>query len=900
MPELRNNQRSSGYLRFRRRLLTGLFLMAILAIAVVISQFRTSYNEREYAVRSQTEHYAKAMEAHVLYSIQSVDLTLLSFSSAIKVLTRQQSRSTSTMTELLSSHNANFSGDYSIIFLDNHGNSIATSDGSKLANMHFQDTDFFKVHLDSNMRARLYISEPILFGSKKVPLLFLSRRVENDKGEFLGVIVAPMNVQRLVTVFENSRFDTDIVINLVHGQGKVIARVPNFITTFGHNLASTRLFKNLKRSSTGTYHDVSSIDGQERVYSYRVLDDMPLIIVVGSNDAEATHLLQQNYLIAGAGLTVLLLLMIGAGHFSLRTYRKQEEREHRYRTLYVASSEMENKLRANEESMRLAALLFQNSSEAMMVTDVEGKILAVNPAFSLLYGYLEKDLIDHRGYELAAGQQEQNVFDRMYESIIEHGEWEGEIWQQHKDGETFLVSMRVNTVFDEVGNPIRHVALLRDITKKKASEELIWRQANFDALTSLSNRRMFHEHLRQEMKKTERSKLPMALVFLDVDHFKEVNDTLGHDQGDVLLKQVAQRLTACVRSTDIVSRLGGDEFTIILSELRNASDVARIAQEILRQMSTPFELGEHTAHVSSSIGITLYPEDGQDAETLIKNADQAMYIAKQEGRNRFHYFAPYMQEATRVRMELISELRETVAHDELRILFQPIVDLQTGKICKAEALVRWEHPERGLLNPAEFISIAESSGMIVEIGDWVFRQTALEVQRLRQLGHDNFQIGVNKSAWQFRENGSNYQSWLDYLRQLEVPTENIIIEVTENLLLDSTAQVAQRLAAFQQAHMQISLDDFGTGYCSVAFLKRFNVDYIKLDRTLITDLGQNRQGHALWEAIIVMAHKLDIKVIAEGIETPEQLAILKQAGCDFGQGYLFSRPISGAELQKML
>lgn len=874
--------------------------MAILAIAVVISQFHTSYNEREHAVRSQTEHYAKAMEAHVLYSIQSVDLSLIGFSSAIKVLTRQQSRSSQTMSEMLSSHGASFNGDYSIIFLDNQGKSIASSMRSKPADWDYQQRDFFKVHLDPTMRGKLYISEPTFSATGKRYLLFLSRRIENDQGEFLGVIVATLDIQRFVTVFENSRFDADIVIALVHGQGKVVARVPDFINTFAHNLGAGSLFDYTKQATSGTFRDISSIDGVKRVYSYRVLDDMALIILVGSNDAEAARMLQQNFLIAGAGLAVLLLLMIGAGHFSLRTYTRQEEREQRYRALYGASREMEKKLRANEESMKLAALFFQNSSEAMMVTDIEGRILTVNPAFSLLYGYLEKDLIQHRGYELAAGQQEQNIFDRMYESILEHGEWEGEVWQQHRDGETFLVSMRVNTVFDEQGNPIRHVALLRDITKKKASEEIIWRQANFDALTSLSNRRMFHEHLRQEMKKTDRSKLPMALVFLDVDHFKEVNDTLGHDQGDVLLKQVAQRLTACVRGTDIVSRLGGDEFTIILSELRNASDVARIAQEILRQMNTPFELDEQTAHVSSSIGITLYPEDAGDAETLIKNADQAMYIAKQEGRNRFHYFAPYMQEATRIRMELINELREAVIRDELRMVFQPIVDLQTGRICKAEALLRWEHPQRGLLNPAEFISIAESSGMIVEIGDWVFKQAVQEVRRLQTLGFAYFPIGVNKSAWQFRENGSNYQNWLDYLQEQQVRPENIIIEVTENLLLDTTYPVAQRLSAFQQAGLQISLDDFGTGYCSVAFLKRFHIDYIKLDRSLITDLSQDTTGTALWEAIIVMAHKLNIKVIAEGIETLEQLAILKDAGCDFGQGYLFSKPISGPELAEKL
>jgi diguanylate cyclase (GGDEF)-like protein/PAS domain S-box-containing protein len=888
-------------------LVTGLLFMAALAIAVVVSQFRASYVDRELSVQSQTEHYVKAMEAHVLYSIQSVDLSLIGFANAIKVLPAKQSRSPETMSDLLSSRGSNFQSDYWITFLDPKGIAVATSTGNNITGTSYADRDYYKIHVDNIMQGKLYVGEPDIGRRSKQKLFFLSRRVESAKGEFLGVVVAPLNVSRYVSVFENSRFNSDISIALVHGRGKVIARVPNFEEAFGRDLGPTALFDNVRRANSGTYKTHSVIDKINRIFSYRVLDNFPLIVVVGSNDTESARLLQKNYLVAGAGLATLLLLMWGAGHFSLRTYTKLAERELRYRMLYAASREMEKKLLAgederkkNEESMKLAALLFQNSGEGMMVTDAEGLILTVNPAFSLLSGYTEKELLGHRGYEITSGREDISLFDRMFESVKQTGQWQGELWQQHKDGEEYLVAMHVNTVYDELGNPFRYVALLSDITEKKASEELIWRQANFDALTGLPNRRMFHEHLRLEMKKTDRSHLPMALIFVDLDYFKEINDTLGHDKGDLLLKEVAARLSNAVRGTDTVARLGGDEFTVIVSELRNAGDVVRTAQEILRQMSTPFNLDGNVAHISSSIGITLYPEDGADAETLINNADQAMYAAKQQGRNRFNYFAPFMQEATRVRMTLVNELREAISRDELRIMYQPIIDLSNCAICKAEALVRWQHPVRGLLNPVEFIGVAESSGMIVGIGDWVFRQAAREVQKLQALGLPEFQVSVNKSAWQFKDDGSNYQQWLDFLQELKLNPNSIIIEVTENLLLDTANANSDRMLAFQHAHMQFSLDDFGTGYCSVAFLKRFNIDYIKIDPSFVSNLANGSDDVTLCEAIIAMAHKLGIKVIAEGIETPQQLAALTAAGCDLGQGYLFSRPISGEELEKQL
>jgi diguanylate cyclase (GGDEF)-like protein/PAS domain S-box-containing protein len=611
--------------------------MAALTIAVVINQFRTSYLERELAVQSQTEHYVKAMEAHVIYSIQSVDLTLVGFANAIKVLSAKQSRSPETMSDLLSSRGSTTDSDYWITFIDPKGNAVATSIGNSVIGASYADRDYFKIHLDGAYKDKVFIGQPAIGKISKKRLFFLSRRVETASGEFLGVVAAPLNVERYAKVFENSRFNADISIALVHADGKIIARVPNFEQAFGRDLSTTALFDNVRKANAGTYKTVSVIDTLSRIFSYHVVDGLPLIIVVGSNDTESTRLLQQNYLIAGAGLTILLLLMFSAGHFSLRTYLRQEEREQRYRALYGASREMQRQLLANEESMKLSSLIFQNSGESMMVMDGQGLILTFNPAFSLLTGYLEKELIGHRADELASNRNGKAFFDHIFTCVTASGHWKGEIWQRSKNGEEYLTSMAVNAVYDEQGNPFRYVALLSDITQKKASEELIWRQANFDTLTGLPNRNMFHEHLRQEMKKTDRSQLPMALVFVDLDYFKEINDTLGHDKGDVLLKQVAIRLLSSVRNSDVVARLGGDEFTVILSELRKPSDVVRTAEEILKKMSMPFQLGDDIAQISSSIGIAMYPDDGIDADSLMKSADKAMYAAKQNGRNRFNY-----------------------------------------------------------------------------------------------------------------------------------------------------------------------------------------------------------------------------------------------------------------------
>jgi len=385
-----------------------------------------------------------------------------------------------------------------------------------------------------------------------------------------------------------------------------------------------------------------------------------------------------------------------------------------------------------EKSMQLASLVYQNSSEAMMVTDADGDIITINPAFTEQTGYTEQEAIGQNTRILNSGHHDQKFFQDMWYAINTNGHWQGEIWNRRKNGEIFVEWLTINAIRDTDGSVQRWVALFSDITEKKESDELIWQQANFDPLTGLPNRRMFHDRLEQEIKKSHRAELPLALLFLDLDRFKEVNDTLGHGMGDLLLQEAAQRISGCVRETDTVARLGGDEFTLILGELDDPGSIERVSQNILGRLSEPFLLEKEVVYVSASIGITLYPSDAEDIDTLLKHADQAMYAAKQQGRNRFSYFTASMQEAAESRMILASDLRHALEAGQFKVYYQPIIDLDTGLIHKAEALLRWKHPKHGFINPAEFIPIAEDTGLIVDIGNWVFEEAARQVKHLRK------------------------------------------------------------------------------------------------------------------------------------------------------------------------
>jgi diguanylate cyclase (GGDEF)-like protein/PAS domain S-box-containing protein len=553
-----------------------------------------------------------------------------------------------------------------------------------------------------------------------------------------------------------------------------------------------------------------------------------------------------------------------------------------------------------EESMQLAALVYKNSSEAMMVTDANNRILSINSAFTKVTGYTLDEVVGRDPNMLGSGQQNDAFYKAMWQEITVTGDWQGEILDVRKNGETYAKWLTISTIYKPDGAVDRRVALFTDITKMKASEDLIWQQANFDALTGLPNRRMFHDRLEQEIKKAQRGNLVLAVMFLDLDRFKEVNDTFGHDKGDLLLQEAAQRLKMCVRETDTIARLGGDEFTIILGEMGDPNSIERISQEILHKLAEPYQLNEDKAYVSASIGITLYPADATDIDMLLKNADQAMYAAKAQGRNRYHYFTQSMQEAAQAKMRMTSDLRGALAGKQFCLHYQPIIELATGNIHKAEGLIRWDHPTRGLISPMDFIPIAEETGMIVEIGNWVFFEAVKQVKQWRKFYNADFQVSINKSPAQFLNSGKMHEKWIKHLRDNNLPGQCVAIEITEGLLLDAGVDVSTKLLAFRDAGIQVAIDDFGTGYSSLAYLKKFDIDYVKIDRSFVQNLGQDSSDITLCEAIIVMAHTLDLKVVAEGIETEQQRDLLTGLGCDYGQGFLFAKPALADEFEIFL
>ena len=471
-----------------------------------------------------------------------------------------------------------------------------------------------------------------------------------------------------------------------------------------------------------------------------------------------------------------------------------------------------------------------------------------------------------------------------------------------KDGSWKWVLSRGMVVSrDAQGQPLRMIGTHTDITQRKHAEELIWHQAHIDALTGLPNRRMLRQRLNEALAHARQTESALAVVFMDLDNFKQVNDTLGHHEGDALLVEAAHRIQQHMGRTDTLARMGGDEFTLVLAGLPAGADpVALLGPRLdglLDALQQPYLLGQSEVFVSASMGLAMYPADASQIEDLLRHADQALYAAKGAGRNRWCVFTPAMQAAAQWRARLDADLRTALEAGQLSVAYQPIVNMLSGRVCKAEALLRWHHPELGAISPAQFIPVAETSGQILALGDWVFTQAAHQVRHWRSVLDAEFQVSVNKSPLQCHRSPALSSRWVDELAQMGLPCSSLCIEITEGLLLDTHPDVTRHLGELRAAGTTVSLDDFGTGYSSLTYLQKLDIDCLKIDQSFVRNLSPGSTDLTLCKAIIAMAHELGMLVVAEGVETEQQHQLLMEAGCDHGQGYWYGRPMPPSQFE---
>ena len=552
-----------------------------------------------------------------------------------------------------------------------------------------------------------------------------------------------------------------------------------------------------------------------------------------------------------------------------------------------------------EAQAKLAMLVHRHSSEAMVVTDPVGRLLSANPAFTRITGYQPEEVIGKRLNILSSGRQDPAFYQAMWAQINATGQWEGDVWNQRKNGEIYAERLIINTCYDDDGSPRYRIGLFSDVTKRKEADDFIWRQANHDYLTGLPNRKFFHERLEKEMQRSDASGRALALIYLDLDDFKELNDSLGHGYGDRMLVELAGRLQACIRATDTVARLGGDEFVLILAGLSDLDVVDRISAQVMDRIAEPFMFDGEQAVITASMGITFYPMDGHSVKDLLQYADLAMYAAKAKGRHQMARFVPSLQSHANMRRQLAKDLAVAVEDRQFHLVYQPIVELRTGRVDKVECLLRWQHPTRGLISPGVFVPYAEDNGMINQIGEWVFRAASRQVAAWQKI-HPDLQASINVSPVQFSGNHLSAAAWLEHLKDIGMDGSHLVVEVTERVLVDADGPVSNTLMAFRDAGVQVALDDFGTGYSSMSYLQRFDIDYLKIDQCFVRNLTPDGEDLVLCEAMIAMAHRLGLRVVAEGVETEQQCTLLRNAGCDFAQGYLFSRPVEASEFEALL
>ena len=567
-----------------------------------------------------------------------------------------------------------------------------------------------------------------------------------------------------------------------------------------------------------------------------------------------------------------------------------------------ANIELDEKITAlqrAEGDLQRYATVFTNSSEGMLITDAGGVIVAVNPAFTRITGYCAEDVVGHSPAILNSGRQDAGFYRQMWNAINSRGKWQGEIWNRRRNGSIYPEWLSITAVRGMDGQLLNYIGIFSDITERKEAEARILHLAHHDPLTNLPNRALLHDRLHQVVLQARRDRRGAAVLLLDLDRFKTINDTLGHDSGDGLLLQITERCRSVISETDTLARLSGDEFVFVLPDAGNPQDAAAIARRILDAVALPCQLGEHRITVTASIGIALYDQDGGSGSILLRNADAAMHRAKEAGRNGFEFYSAEMNTASLGQLLLENQLRGATERGELLLHYQPKVCARSGRLLGLEALLRWQHPELGMVAPGRFIPLAEETGLINAIGEWVLDEACRQQRAWLEAGLDVVPIAVNLSAQQLGQ--QNFVSRVaNAIDAAGLAPSLIELELTETMLMRDIDRTIHTLVRLREMGVRLSIDDFGTGYSSLNYLRQFPVNALKIDRSFVSGISAEGTEGKIAAAIVGMAHSLGLEAIAEGVETEAQRSFLTAQGCHQLQGYLIGRPVPAAEIEKRL
>ncbi|WP_051484529.1 EAL domain-containing protein [Shewanella waksmanii] len=734
---------------------------------------------------------------------------------------------------------------------------------------------------------------------------------------------------------------------LTEAQQAAVAAIKSTVSLYKHNLDELSVLK-----QTGS--DISAQDKHVRINDQPMLKALevlqaqqPLVSNVqwwntASHRIEALYQLSTSitqelatlsaterqqavsYLIIGFSIAILnLVLLLFFGRNLIRSLvgsitqivnamgkmAKDPQLEHRFTVrgndeiaqLSQSLNTMLDERKKSHSQLELAAAVFEYSAEGIVVTNKDNLIELINPAFTQITGYSLDEVKGRSPAILNSNQQPRHFYDSMWQSLQEKDRWEGEIWNRRKDGQIYPEYLAITVVRDDDGNIVHHIGLFLDISKRKKYEHDIWYKTNFDALTNLPNRHLYNTRFQEALDAATQDRQPIAILFIDLDRFKYTNDIYGHNTGNELLKLVAARLETLLGKEDFLARLSGDEFVIIMQKIANPQAIQRMADQIVQHLSSPFGVLNNEVMISASVGISQFPDNGDDIETLTRNAETAMYQAKGEGRNTYRYFSSTMNQQMIARIELEQHLRHAVIHHHFCLHYQPIIDMHSGDIVAVEALIRWNDPKQGLISPDAFIPIAEETGLIEPIGEWVVQQALTDLRQWHDQGH-MINMAINVSGRQLinAQQKSFHCLLQGWLQKLDIEPSYVHVEITESMLMADKELSLQALASIRALGIDIYIDDFGTGFSSLSYLTRFPISVIKIDKSFIDNMIEKNSDANLIKAIIQMGKSLELNLVAEGIETLEQHAYLQQLGCDYGQGYYISKPLPAVQLLNLL